>query len=215
MTTGGTVIATVAAGVAHGRRGQRQRGVDLDRQHGHLRRRRPDGDDRPGRRPGRSDEHVSRSTSRSCSASRSPASPTGDVTLERHGRRRRRRHGHAARPRPTTWRSRGMTTYGHGDRDDRRGRGDRRGRQHQHGVDHRPTTRSPTTSTAPTVTINQAVGQADPDQHQPDQLHGRVQRAGHRLRDRRRDVRRAPRAGPRPATVTGGPARPTTSRSPA
>ena len=69
-----------------------------------------------------------------------------------------------------------------------------------------PTTRSPATTRRPTVTINQAVGQADPTEHQPDQLHGRVQRAGHRLRHRRRDARghrrRARRPAPSPAAGT-------------
>ena len=36
MTGAGTVIASIAAGVAHRHRRQRQRRVDLDRQHGHL-----------------------------------------------------------------------------------------------------------------------------------------------------------------------------------
>ena len=31
---------------------------------------------------------------------------------------------------------------------------------------------------APTVTINQAVGQADPTEHEPDHVHRRLQRAG-------------------------------------
>ena len=97
MTTHGTVIATVAAGVAHDARRQRQRRVDHDRQHGHVRRRR-----------------------------------------------------------------------------------------------------------APTVTINQAAGQADPTERVADQLHGRVQRAGDRLRDRRRDARRHG-GRDRRRSVTGGP----------
>ena len=39
---------------------------------------------------------------------------------------------------------------------------------------------------APTVTINQAAGQADPDQRVSDRLHGRVQRARERLHGQRR-----------------------------
>ena len=38
--------------------------------------------------------------------------------------------------------------------------------------------------TAPTVTINQAVGQADPTNAEPDRLHGGVQRDRVRLRHR-------------------------------
>ena len=53
-----------------------------------------------------------------------------------------------------------------------------------------------------------------PDQRQPDQLHGRVQRGGHRLRHRRRHLHRHAPAAPRPAPSPAR-ARPTTSRSPA
>jgi endonuclease/exonuclease/phosphatase family metal-dependent hydrolase len=48
----------------------------------------------------------------------------------------------------------------------------------------------PPDTTPPTVTINQASGQADPTGSQPDQLHRRLQRTGHRLRHRRRDAER-------------------------
>ena len=62
----------------------------------------------------------------------------------------------------------------------------------------RPTTRSPTTPRRPTVTINQAGGPGRSDQRLADQLHGRLQRVGHRLH--RRDVTLTGTAGATTAT---------------
>ena len=78
-----------------------------------------------------------------------------------------------------------------------------------------PTTRSPATTSRPTVTINQAAGQADPTNTSPDQLHRRLQRAGHRLR--RPATSTFSRHGGRDEDRAPSPAaaRPTTSRSPA
>ena len=86
----------------------------------------------------------------------------------------------------------------HGDRHDRR----RRGAATRAGNANAASTSTDNTVTydtiAPTVTINQAAGQADPTNSSPDQLHGRVQRGGHRLRHRRRHARRHA-----PARTTG------------
>ena len=77
----------------------------------------------------------------------------------------------------------GMTADGTVIAIDRRG-SRRRGRQHQHRLDqHRQHghLRRP----SPTVTINQAAGQADPTNALADPVHRRVQRAGDRLRRQR------------------------------
>ena len=67
-------------------------------------------------------------------------------------------------------------------------------------------------ATAPTVTIDQATGQADPTSNPVDPLQGRLQRAGHGLRHRRRDPLAAP--PPRPSARSPPPTTPPTrSRS--
>ena len=164
MTADGTVIATIAAGVAHDAAGQRQHRVDQHRQHGHLRHDRADGDDQPG--GGQADPTNASPINFTVVFSESVTGfATGDVTCS----------GTA-----------GATT-GHRDRqrDDLQRRGQRHDQQrhrdrHDRGRRARtmrratatpprpaPTTPSPTTPRAPTVTINQAAGQADPTNASP------------------------------------------------
>ena len=56
MTQDGTVIASIAAGMAHDAAGNRQRGLDQHRQQRDLRHHAADGDDQSGGRSGRSDQ---------------------------------------------------------------------------------------------------------------------------------------------------------------
>ena len=61
--------------------------------------------------------------------------------------------------------------------------------------------------TPPTVTINQAAGQADPTQRVADRVHGRLQRGGHRLRRPRHQLHRqhGRRRARRPTSPAPGP----------
>ena len=95
----------------------------------------------------------------------------------------------------------GMTTTGTIIPTIARRRGQRCRRQPQHGL-HQHGQHGPLDAGRRPVTINQAVGQADPTGDLADQLHGRLQRVGDRLRHRRRDDQRHG-GGVKTATVTG------------
>ena len=158
MTGTGTVIATSPPAAPTTRRATNTASTS-DRQHGDVRRDRADGHDQPGRRPGRPDERVADQL---------------HGRLQRAGHRLRRRRRDAERHRRarttavvtgsgTTYNVAvsGMTgdgtviaTIAAGGATDAAG--------NTNTARPRPTTRSRYDTTAPTVTINQAAGQADP-----------------------------------------------------
>ena len=81
MTTSGTVIATIARRRRHRPRGQRQRRLDLGRQHRHLGQRRPDRHDQPGGRPGSIPTNASPINFTVVFSEAVAGFATGDVTL--------------------------------------------------------------------------------------------------------------------------------------
>ena len=187
MTTSGTVIATIAAEPGARSPGQQQPRLDLDRQHRHLGRHRPDRDRQPGRRPGRPRQHQPDHLHRRLQRDRH--------RLHQHRRRdqRDRRRDQARRDqrdRADVHRDRHRDDdLGHGHRHDRRepGPGSRRQQQHRRDLHrqqrhlgrHRPD-RHDQPGRRP----------GRPDRRQPDHVHGRLQRGRGRLHRGRRDPRR-------------------------
>ena len=126
MTGSGTVIASIAAGVAHDAAGNAEHGLDQHRQHGDLRRDGANGDHQSGGRPGGPDQRFADQL-------HGGVQRGGDGLCHRRRdaqRHRRRHHGHGDRQRHHLQRGRQRhDRLGHGHRQHRRRRGARRGRQ--------------------------------------------------------------------------------------
>ena len=161
MTGDGTVVASIPAGAATDAAANRSQRLDQHRQHGHLRQRPADGDDQPGGRPGRPDQRLADHFTvvfseavtgfTAIDIDFTGSTVGGDARGHRHRHRddlHRGGHRHDRR--------------GHRGRLHRRRRRDRRGRQRQRRLDQHRQHRHASTTCAPTVTINQAAGQADP-----------------------------------------------------
>ena len=168
MTTTGTVIASIARRRRDRRGGQRQRGLDVDGQHGHL---------RTSTAP---TVTINQAVGQADPTNASPINftvvvqravtgfATGDVTHRRDLGRHQDRHASPARAPTYNVAVTGMTDVRHRDRDaSPPSVRDRRRRQRATPPRRRPTTPSPGTSSPPTVTINQAAAQVDPTNASP------------------------------------------------